>query len=294
MRLETVGIVSPGDMGSGIGQALVQGGLRVVAALDGRSERTQRLAREAGIDNVGSLPALVQEADIVLSVVVPSAALDVAAQVADAMHCADARPLYADCNAISVDTKRAVAERIYAVNGRFVDASIIGPPPRKPGLTRIYAAGESVDEFAALSGHGLDVRVLGGEIGKAASIKVCYATITKVTQALMIKSLVAAMRLGVFEPLLQEIDSSQKGLLRMIGGLGTVPPRAHRFVGEMEEQALTYNSLGLTPQISLGAADMYRAIADTSLGSESPEAQRLQARTLEQVLAILDRELVSG
>ena len=40
----TVGIISPGDMGSAIGQKLAQHGVRVVVALDARSERTKSLA----------------------------------------------------------------------------------------------------------------------------------------------------------------------------------------------------------------------------------------------------------
>ena len=37
MAVGTVGIVSPGDMGSGVGGALKKNGLTVLTALDGRS-----------------------------------------------------------------------------------------------------------------------------------------------------------------------------------------------------------------------------------------------------------------
>jgi 3-hydroxyisobutyrate dehydrogenase-like beta-hydroxyacid dehydrogenase len=49
----------------------------------------------------------------------------------------------------------------------FVDASIIGPPPRVPGRTRIYASGKQTDEFQQLHNYGLDIRVIGDEIGQA-------------------------------------------------------------------------------------------------------------------------------
>src|SRR3954453_14826479 len=78
----TVGIMSPGDMGSGIGEKLAKNGARVIVALDARSERTKALAAEAGLEDVGSVERLVQEASHVLSVMVPSEAVGAAERVA--------------------------------------------------------------------------------------------------------------------------------------------------------------------------------------------------------------------
>ena len=44
--IKTVGIVSPGDMGHAVGQVLRDHGLRVIASLAERSERTKTLAEE--------------------------------------------------------------------------------------------------------------------------------------------------------------------------------------------------------------------------------------------------------
>ena len=53
-------------MGSTLGARLRDGGGRVVVALDGRSERTRRLSGEAGLEDVGTLAALLREASFVL------------------------------------------------------------------------------------------------------------------------------------------------------------------------------------------------------------------------------------
>ena len=55
MRLRTVGIMSPGDMGSAVGQVLAKHGFTVIAALGERSARTRALAAEVGIADVGTL-----------------------------------------------------------------------------------------------------------------------------------------------------------------------------------------------------------------------------------------------
>ncbi|MEH2039978.1 hypothetical protein [Nostoc sp.] len=59
MQIQTVGILSPGDMGQAIAAVLNQNGLKTIAALDDRSERTRQLAAAANIQDVGSLTQLV-------------------------------------------------------------------------------------------------------------------------------------------------------------------------------------------------------------------------------------------
>ena len=49
-----------------------------------------------------------------------------------------------------------------------------------------------------------------------------------------------------------------------------MPHRSRRWVGEMEEIALTFKTLGLTPKILEGAADMYRFVGGTNLADQTP------------------------
>ncbi len=65
-----------------------------------------------------------------------------------------------------------------------------------------------------------------------------------------------------------------------------MPPKAYRWIGEMEEIARTFSDLGLPPQMPHGAASLYRFIEGTELGKETPE-QRQRGQTLEDVIAIL-------
>ena len=61
MQIETVAILSPGDMGHAVGRALREHGLSVISHLEGRSERTRELAGLAGIADVASLEELVRQ-----------------------------------------------------------------------------------------------------------------------------------------------------------------------------------------------------------------------------------------
>ena len=59
--MTTIGIVSPGAMGSALGRSWAAGGARVVATLAGRSERTRRLAH--GLELLPSLTEVVAASD---------------------------------------------------------------------------------------------------------------------------------------------------------------------------------------------------------------------------------------
>ncbi|MBE8989488.1 NAD(P)-dependent oxidoreductase [Nostoc sp. LEGE 12450] len=298
MQIQTVGILSPGDMGQAIASVLNQNGLKTIAALDDRSERTRQLAAAANIQDVGSLTQLVIESDVVLSVLVPSAATEAAKQVAEIIANVGKQILYVDCNAVAPQKVKRIAQLIESSGATFLDASIIGPPPRVPGRTRIYASGKQTDEFQQLRNYGLDIRVIGDEIGQASGLKMSYAALTKGLTAIGAELLIAAHRLGLDEQLWEEVSSSQPELAAILTrSIPSMTPKAHRWIGEMEEIAETFQELGLTERIFYGAADVYRLVKDTSLGKETPEecdresaSHTLRDRPLSEIITILSDE----
>jgi 3-hydroxyisobutyrate dehydrogenase-like beta-hydroxyacid dehydrogenase len=291
MTLNCIGLLSPGDMGHVVAQVLQQHGLRVLTCLQGRSERTRALARKARIDDVPSYEELVRQTDMILSILVPEEALNAARRVAEAIRHAGKPTVYVDCNAVAPSTAKTMDAVIRATGSRFIDAGIIGPPPREPGKTRFYASGPEVELFAELARYGLDVRPLGREIGQASGIKMCYAAFTKGTTALATTLLTAAHAMGLYKPLVEEFQTSQADRYRLMERqLPTMPPRARRWVGEMEEIAKTFAELGLTPKFHQGAADVYRFVGATPLGEEKPES-RDTSRTLAQMIEILAAHL---
>jgi 3-hydroxyisobutyrate dehydrogenase-like beta-hydroxyacid dehydrogenase len=287
MAVQKVGLLSPGDMGHVVGGVLLKNSMPVITCLDGRSDRTRELAKKAGIELVATYEQLVQDADLILSILVPSEAGRAAEKVARALRNTQERIVYVDCNAIAPSTVKLIAEMIQAAGSHFVDAGIIGPPPREKGTTRFYASGSEAGCFEALAANGLDVRIIGTEVGQASGIKMTYAALTKGTIALTTELLVAAWRMGLFESLKDEFRLSQAArLASMEKGLPPMPTKSRRWIGEMEEIAKTFEDLGLTPRIYLGAADVYRFVGQTELAEETPET-RDKNRTLAQMIEIL-------
>ncbi len=291
----TIGIVSPGDMGHALGAVLVQHGLRVLTTLQGRSPRTVALATRAGITDVGDDATLVRESDFLLSVLVPAQAYAFAERMATAMGAIDNTLLFADCNAISPRTALSIERLLREVGAEVVDVGIIGAPPRAGRAeTRLYASGPGAERLAVLNEYGLDVLVIGPQVGQASGLKMCYASLTKGLTALATQALTAGEALGLSETLNGELRESQAELFAWFERqVPRMPPKAYRWVGEMEEIARTFADLGLPPQMLEGAAALYRLVEQTELGAETPE-ERHRGQSLAEVTVILADALRKG
>jgi 3-hydroxyisobutyrate dehydrogenase-like beta-hydroxyacid dehydrogenase len=286
VAVKTVGVMSPGDMGSGVGGALVRSGLRVITSLKGRSEASSTRAGEQGIVDVGSLDAVVASSDLMLSILVPSEALGFAASAAESIVRTNRHVAFADCNAVSPATGVKIGKIITAAGGMFIDAGIIGGSPRTGAIPRFYASGEHAGILAELDGKGISVPVMRGAVGRASGLKMLYAALTKGTAALHASTLMAAKSLGLFDDLIHELEQSQSGTLTAMGRVNSISAQAFRWIGEMEEIASTFEDAGVTPNIHAGAAETFQKISDSSIGRERVGTVD-RDRTLEDTVAAM-------
>ena len=292
MSIRTIAILSPGDMGGGLGAALARRDFDIVTCLAGRSEETRARAQRADFRELPDLEALVSEADLVLSVLPPADAPALAREVAAAMVRAGSAPPYADCNAVSPETTRAIGETLAAAGARFIDGGIVGAAPgRSDTPVRLYVSGPQARLMAALTGPEIAVRSCGAEIGRASAVKMCYAAVSKGTNTLHTAALIAAEALGVGETLHAEFAESMPAVYRRMNAtVPHLPADAARWVGEMEEIARTFASVGVTPRFHEGARDVFALLAATPLAAETRET-RDASRTLEQALEVYRDQL---
>ena len=294
MPLQTIAILSPGDMGHAVGLTLVNHGFDVITYLKGRSKRTRKLSKLGMIKEEPTLESLVTKTDLILSILVPSQAIFVAKEVASALRSTNQTTTYADCNAISPNSTQMINEIITNAGSEFIDASIIGSPPGRGIPPRFYVSGPNAEMMIALDKADLDIKPLGNIIGRASAIKMCYAALTKGTNTLHVALLTAASRMGLTDDLRKEFEFSQKShLAAMEKGISRLPANAHRWIGEMEEIAATFENLGVTPNFHKGAAEIYKMLNSTPFAKESPETidkDRTTWDTIEAVSKIADSD----
>jgi 3-hydroxyisobutyrate dehydrogenase-like beta-hydroxyacid dehydrogenase len=167
---------------------------------------------------------------------------------------------------------------------RCLDGGIIGPPPRGKAKTNLYISGPGSSDLAEIGNDQLRVTILGERFGDASALKACYSGFNKGTQGLLLQTLVAAQRLGVYEHLEKQLLSSKADMYNwLLEALPSMPPKAYRWVPEMYQLAKTFEGVGMTPRIFQGEADMFEMIAATALGKETPE-NRDKSRTGKDVI----------
>ena len=272
----TVAIVAPGNMGSAVARRLVDNGLTVLTTLTGRSADSVARAQAAGM--IAIEPDRLGEAELVLSILPPGQALAFAEQLVSWLDGTAHKPVFVDCNAVSPETVQAIGAVVERADMPFVDAAIIGLPP-KPGQPgpRFYASGPAAKQLEKLTQYGLDVRVLAGPLGAASALKMCYAGINKGIAALAAAMILAAARSGATAALYQEMSESLPGLLGTLRRqVPDMLPKAYRWVAEMQEISGFLGPDHPASQIYQGFARWFEHLAADAKG-EAVDASLLKA-----------------
>lgn len=263
----------PGDMGHACGAVLRKNGFRVVTALNGRTQRTKSLAIEAAIDDVGNLEEVVQQSDLILSILPPQHAYSLAKKVSTIMRDISHYPDFVDCNAISPATVNNIAQQFDGMPMGFIDGSIIGLNPIKEDeKTRLYVSGEKLDLVSQIDSRGLVVKAIGSEIGQASSLKMLYAGATKGAFSLFAAVGLMAELTGLKEELFSEFEFSKPDVLKSINlMIPKIPVDAARWIPEMEEISATYQQYGMTPKFHEGAKELMEIALNTPLSQKTRE-----------------------
>ncbi len=292
MPFKTIAVIGTGDMGSAVGRVLAAHGYRVITDLTGRSDHSAQLAADAGIVNAGSLAAVVTEAELLLSIMPPAAAMAFADAVADTLSKNSTSLLYVDCNAISPDKTQRIGRLISADGGRYLDAGIIGAAPGASELPpRFYVSGADAELFRELDGKGMEVKVMGDEIGRASAIKMTFAALTKGTNALRTAVLLAGERMGVGRELREEFHYRlPREYEQMSLRVPYLAADAGRWSGEMLEIEETFRSAGVSGDFHKAAAWVFELLANSELAVEN-RSDMVPGRSLEQAVEAFLRAL---
>jgi len=275
MAPKGITLLHPGEMGAAVGACLREHGLRVLWVSGGRSAATRARARASALQDVARLEDALKASDIVLSICPPHAAVEVAASVAQTGF----HGIYVDANAIAPTTTRKVGRLVEAAGATFVDGAIIGPPPTSEHRTRLYLAGPSREEVAALF-HATHLQAIALEdaVGAASALKMCYAAWSKGTTALLLSIRALAQSEGVDAYLLQEWSLSQPGPLRQSDMVPATARKAWRWVAEMEEIAASFEATQLPGGFHHAAADIYRRLRDFKEQAATPALPTVLAK----------------
>jgi len=292
MGFSTIAILSPGNMGGAVGAQLGIAGYDVITCLADRSEFTRCKAEETGFRDVADMDILVSEADLILSILDPAKATEIADQVAVAMKSTGRLPVFADCNAISPATAEKLNATIEGAGGKFVDVGIVGgAPTRRENFPQFCTSGPHASLLSELHDKGVRIEHIGSRVGQGSAIKICNGAYNKGAFALYATVMLAAEHYGCTEFLRDRLPESQAGTVEKLDqAILRLPSLSGRYIGEMEQVAETFSAIGLTPDIHKGAADLFRLLNASSLAAERRE-EIDPDRTTADVLEMLSKSM---
>jgi len=294
---KSIALFFPGDMGSGLSRLFAHHAIKTYTNLTGRSSRTINLSTSSGLENLSSDTELLKKSELIISILPPSHAKDIAKRIISAIP--PSEPIitkyFLDANAISPATAREINSFFDGTGIKFIDGAIVGEPPKLKedgtwGKPTLLLSGPERRELG-LEGI-IPILDAGEDIGKASALKMSFASLTKGFSAIAIQSLGSAQYYNLLGPLFTLLQSHNPRGYQQIQNLVGIPPKAYRWVGEMEEIEQTFAEAGFDggTRIFGGVAGTYKFVSEgTVLGREIVERNR--GKTVEDLVEALGEGL---
>lgn len=268
--MTAIGFMGFGEAAPAIAEGLAEAGAGPLWAFDIAFEAKPDLfaprSARSGTRMTVTPAELPAHCDVILSLVTCTEAVPAARSIAAHL---DRRHIYVDMNSTSPEVKREVGAIVGESGARFVEAAIMSVVPPDRQRVPVLLCGRAAGELKAiLAPYGMNLEVLGKEIGAASATKMFRSIMVKGLQALFIECVFAARHFGVEKRVLDSVTTSYPGI--DWNGfadyfIGRSALHAGRQSHEMEEVARTLESLGESPLMARATAERLRLFSDLGL-----------------------------
>ena len=296
--ISRIAIIGFGEVGGIFGSDFAGQGIDVSVfdiLLASEAHRQQMLtkARSCGVNAKDTLCDCLRDADLVISAVTASSALDVAKEAEPLLH---RQQMFLDINSVSPETKRKAYACIESNSGRggarFVEAAVMAAVPAKRLRVPMLLGGmHAVAAGNSLRSLGMDATALTDQIGVASAVKMCRSVMIKGLEALTVECLFAAHQYGAEDAVLDSLAASYPGMGwndRLPDYLvSRVAEHGKRRAAELREVAQTLQEVALEPTMTLAAARRQQQLVDEITASDFPirSADQFSWRQLADAIA---------
>jgi 3-hydroxyisobutyrate dehydrogenase-like beta-hydroxyacid dehydrogenase len=291
-----IALIGFGEVGRTFAKGFIAAGWRDIAAFDvlfDNSEAGAKLreaARTLGVASCTSAAAAADGAQIVISAVTATSAIDVAREAGRYL-----RPgqFFLDINSVSPDTKRSDAAAVTPSGASYVEAAVMAPvAPYGLAVPMLLGGTGAVELAAILAPAGMRMEPVADAIGEASAIKMCRSVMIKGIEALAVECFMTARRYGVEDRIVASLNETFKPLdwEKLAGYLiERVVQHGRRRAAEMREAAETVAAAGLEPAMTSATAVRQDWVADQVAAAPAlisiPEAE--WRKTVDALLARL-------
>lgn len=279
-----VALIGGGEVGRCYASALHKAGHDVYVVIDSYpSQVLQDLCIELGANIEHTPSATLQEADLIISAVFGSVALEVAEKAASFIK---PHAMYADFTTGKPDDILAASVLVSRYNVDFVDVAIASTVNLFKEKTPLLLAGSTAEKLLPIIQQlGAKATIVGTEPGAAVSLKLLRSVFTKGCEALAVECFMAAQEKGLLSAFYDVIsDIDERPISEFLAScVNSHVVHAGRRLVEVQEAIEQLQSVGVEPLASQGVEGVFKRSA------AALKAEPYQAGTLEQNIAWLKK-----
>lgn len=220
-------------------------------------------AAEAGVELRTSLQQLIEQSDVIFSMVSANVAAPVARESANFLG---RGKIYADLNSAGPDTKVLAAEIVAPTGALFVDGAVMGKVPGLGHKVPTLVSGQGAQALVeAMQPYGMNLTLVPGEAGKASLSKMLRSIFMKGIVALLLETVIAGRKYRIEDDLLESIKETMTAgpFMEIVNGLlsrGVI--HAERRAHEMDEVIATLNSMQVDSTMSQATRTKLQLLAE--------------------------------
>jgi len=266
-----ISFIGFGEAGQAIASGLREEGIEQIAAWDilfpdAAGAKLKTAGEAMGVRLASSAADAVAETDMVIAAVTAASSLQAAESVAPHLK---GNPWYLDVNSVSPGRKQAT-EKLLDGKARYVDVAIIAPIHPKRHKTPLLIAGPYAEGIAPLLREmEMSLKVVPGDTGKAAAIKMVRSVMIKGLEALTLECFLAAKRAGIVDEVATSMQNNYPTLnfSEMADyNIERMASHGERRAAEMEESCATLRELGIDPAMTEGTVKRQREMGRIGKG----------------------------
>ena len=290
-----IGFVGFGEVGFHISCGLKQAGVREILAYDRnltdseKGDKLRRRAQIAGVELVSTLDDLMVQTELIISAVSAREALEVTVRTA---KCIQPGTMFADLNNVIPAIKKQEAELVNARGASFVDIALIEIPALVEHRALMYVSGDGAEEFGkVMSQFGMNIEVMTGEAGQAATVKGLMNIYLKGMQALSIEVALSAYKASIpidyLSLLISKLVKNVPDEDEVAFWIGRGVLHADRKTAEVKDLMKLMEGWGIDPLMMSATAERLGAVAQ--YGLEAYIGENLHPEDSQSIFEVMDQ-----
>jgi len=268
-----VTIVGFGEAGPVFGSHLKDAGFKVTAwdklqADTSSAEQQIAKTKSLGITPAASMPDAVSSADLIISTVTASQALNAAEQAISGLR---AGSQWLDLNSVSPSTKQAVHDVVSSKGVLFTEGVAMDTVPSKGAQVPILLCGPQSQTLSQmLNDVGLNTRSVAMTLGAASTTKLLRSILIKGMEALFAESMEAAGKVDMQDEVINSLQATYPGIdWQKVAGyqLSRATLHAARRASEMRQAQQLVEQLEVDSIMTAAIAERQQNLSDRDVAA---------------------------